>query len=216
MFNSISQNYDLTNTVMTFGLDALWRKYLLQWARLSPGQWVLDVGTGTGKLLRGAEGYGAGAIGLDMSERMLFIAKGKNPNSLLVLGDALMLPFKEHTFERVISAFLLRNASDLATCLAEQFRVLKAKGLFLALETAPIPKDSLLYSAIYIYLRWVVPLLGFMITRNMAAFRYLIESTASFKTPLEMEAILKKTGFINVRHRRFAFGTTVVYYGEKP
>lgn len=189
---------------------------MLQAALLAPGQKVLDIGTGTGKLLRGAERYGAEVIGVDISERMLVVAKRKNPKSLLVLGDAITLPFKDNTFERVISAFLLRNVPDLAACLKEKFRVLKPKGLFLALETAPPNKDSLLYPPIHLYLRWIVPLLGFMITRNMAAYKYLIQSTVSFKSPFQMEAILRKIGLINVTHRRFAFGTTVVYYGQKP
>jgi len=62
-------------------------------AGLSPGDWVLDVGVGTGTMLefltkegRAREGD---VVGIDLSEEMLEIASERFPDATFVLGDAL-------------------------------------------------------------------------------------------------------------------------------
>ncbi len=62
---------------------------------------TLDVACGTGFLTRHLSGEIAG---LDQSERMLQIARGRLPNVEFVRGDALSLPFAEESFDRVFTA----------------------------------------------------------------------------------------------------------------
>jgi len=54
MFARIAPHYDLMNRLMTGRQDVRWRKEVIQRAHLKPGACVLDVGAGTGDLLREA------------------------------------------------------------------------------------------------------------------------------------------------------------------
>ena len=67
--------------------------------RLTPAA-ALDVACGTGFLTRHLRGD---VTGLDQSERMLDVAASRLPGATLVQGDALALPFPDHTFDRVVS-----------------------------------------------------------------------------------------------------------------
>ena len=69
-------------------------------ASLPPAR-PLDVACGTGFLTRHLRGE---VTGLDQSERMLEIARGRIPEGSFVRGDALTLPFLECTFGRVFTA----------------------------------------------------------------------------------------------------------------
>ncbi|MFN3535297.1 MAG: ubiquinone/menaquinone biosynthesis methyltransferase [Desulfatiglandales bacterium] len=215
MFDRISERYDLSNTVMTFGMDRLWRRSLIDLARIRPGMLVLDVGTGTGKLLKEAYKKTKNGIGLDVSRSMLKIAKDRIERANLVEGDATEIPFKTGAFDRVISAFLLRNVPDLTRSLKEQVRVLKRDGIWCGLDTMPTSPQNPYGPLVRFYFRKVVPFVGQWISRDRSAYEYLYLSTMSFKTPQEMKRILKGVGLRDIRQKTFAFGTTIAYYGIK-
>ena len=67
-----------------------------------------------------------------------------------IIADALALPFGNDSFEKAISAYLLRNVPDLQACLVEQFRIMRKDGRIVAMETTP-PQKSL-FSPIIIFL----------------------------------------------------------------
>src|SRR3954466_5957045 len=73
MFGRIAPRYDLVNTLMTFGMDAGWRRRAVDAAALPPDGRALDVGTGTGALaLALAEAAPRGTvIGIDFSAPMV-------------------------------------------------------------------------------------------------------------------------------------------------
>lgn len=216
MFDRISLRYDLSNTLMTMGMDRIWRKKLVEKAKIETHMRVLDVGTGTGKLLKRAQSFTSRLFGLDLSVRMLAIAKNSVDGAHFVQGDTCYLPFKDESFDRVISAFLLRNVTNLLTSLKEQVRVLKRKGIWCALETMPISPTNPIGPLLRFYFRKIVPFLGELVTKNRAAYEYLCTSTFSFRSPEEIKILLLRAGLRKVRYKTFAFGTTVLYYGIKP
>ena len=69
-------------------------------AALPPAR-TLDVACGTGYLTRWLSGE---VVGLDLSERMLEIARERVPSAEFVHGDALALPFEPARFGRVVAA----------------------------------------------------------------------------------------------------------------
>ena len=106
-FNSIARNYDLMNTLMTFGLDKSWRRLAVKRAELPKGGTGLDVCCGTGKLtIEQARAAGpAGKItGLDFSENMLEVARQNirdfelRDSIQFIKGDAMDLPLKTILF----------------------------------------------------------------------------------------------------------------------
>ena len=50
LFDDIAQRYDLTNSVLSFGIHKLWKRKLCRWTNLQPKQKILDCATGTGDL----------------------------------------------------------------------------------------------------------------------------------------------------------------------
>ena len=82
MFNQIYKSYDFLNRLLSFGIDQYWRKKLVQKIRVRKNMHILDVATGTGDLLIAIQKAipDCQAIGVDMSENMLSIAKKKAPS----------------------------------------------------------------------------------------------------------------------------------------
>jgi demethylmenaquinone methyltransferase/2-methoxy-6-polyprenyl-1,4-benzoquinol methylase len=216
MFGRIARRYDLLNTLMTFGRDAAWRRQVAELVAdsvRSTQYSVLDVGTGTGRLLEAvlAAAPCAHAVGVDFALPMLECA----PRHLRVAAaDALQLPFRDACFNAVISAFVVRNLGELWQGLAEQIRVLRPGGLLVVLETTPGPHGFLriFYG---LYFRYFVPLLGEVIAGDAAAYTYLPESTLTFLEPTRLANLLREQGLRDVRMRRLALGSVALTVGRK-
>lgn len=142
LFSRLANHYDQFNRLASLGMDHRWRKVLL--SRLGPGDRVLDVGTGTGRLALGAAGRGAKVVGLDFSLPMVKEAAQKSSGILWLCGEASRLPFGPGKFDVVASAFVLRNllrAGVLEASFREARRVLRPGGRWLALDlTRPTSK----------------------------------------------------------------------------
>ncbi len=75
---------------------------LLHAISLLPPARVLDVACGTGLLTRH---LGSEVTGLDQSEAMLEVARGRVPRAEFVHGDAFRMPFADRSFDRVFASF---------------------------------------------------------------------------------------------------------------
>jgi ubiquinone/menaquinone biosynthesis C-methylase UbiE len=130
----VSNEYDRLAT----SYDRRWAHYVnastqhtLRHLELREGARLLDLGCGTGVLLRaiGRSAPEVVAVGLDLSAAMLAVAAGRATGATtLVRGDVTHLPFPDHRFDVVVSASSLHywRRPDLA--LAEAARVLKPEG----------------------------------------------------------------------------------------
>ncbi|HEY7538660.1 MAG TPA: class I SAM-dependent methyltransferase [Methylomirabilota bacterium] len=108
-----------------------WADRVADAASLRPGEHVLDVACGTGALTRavGARvGASGAAIGLDVNERMLAVARRKAPTLEWRLGRAEALGFESDRFDAVVSQFGLMFFEDRRGALAEMLRVLRRGG----------------------------------------------------------------------------------------
>ena len=104
--------------------------HLINAAQVSPGMSQLDVACGPGYVSAAVKELGAVPTGIDFSEKMIAIAKGMFPAISFIQGDAQNLPFRDASFDRVLSNFGLLHVSHPEMACAEASRVLKSKGRF--------------------------------------------------------------------------------------
>ena len=129
MFTRIAHRYDFMNRLMTGAQDVCWRKQVIQLAQMKPSASLLDLGAGTGDLAREAlkQNPQAHITAADFTLEMIRV--GRKPNDPpYSAADALNLPFKDSSFDAIVSGFLMRNVTDVNHTLKEQCRVLKSGG----------------------------------------------------------------------------------------
>jgi demethylmenaquinone methyltransferase/2-methoxy-6-polyprenyl-1,4-benzoquinol methylase len=215
MFDRIARRYDLMNTLMTAGQDQRWRRMVAELATTRHSSWVLDVGTGTGRLGRAVRQISptARVVGIDFTQGMLRRAsRDIHPTR----ADAVRLPFADEQFDAVVSAFVVRNLAEVTSGLAEQVRVLRPGGRLVMLETTPGPDNAILRPLVRLYFRRVVPLLGRLIAGDASAYTYLPESTLAFLEPTRLAQAVAECGLRDINVRRLALGSVAITSARKP
>lgn len=218
MFEQIANRYDRMNRVMTFGQDRAWRQIVVEKAHLSTQSYVLDLAAGTGDIAFEIRRQfpSTHIVAADFALSMIQRGRQRPLGSTVTwsMANALHLPFPPRTFDAVVSGFLLRNVPDIDTTLCEQYRVLRPGGWIVSLDTSPPPSNTL-RPFIHLYLRWIVPLLGRLITGKAGAYRYLVGSTLAFDTAEQLVSRFKKAGFGEVNFQRFMLGTIAIHWGKR-
>ncbi len=217
MFARIAPRYDLMNRLMSGGRDTLWRAEAVRRLELAPGDRLLDLGAGTGDLAVEAlrQEPGCYPVAADLTLPMMAVGHARSPQVVRwACADALRLPFPDRSFDALVSGFLLRNVSDLQAALVEQYRVLKPGGRLVTLDTTR-PRPSLLSPLARLYLRGVIPLLGWLVTGHRDAYAYLPASTFGFVRAEELAVRLAAAGFRKVAYRVRMYGTVAIHWGVK-
>lgn len=93
---------------------------------------VLDLGCGNG--VSTANIKGTNVIGMDLSSNQMVRAKERFKDTNYVMGDASKIPFKNNTFDLVVSINLLHHITDSDKVLKEIYRVLKKGGKVLTVD----------------------------------------------------------------------------------
>ncbi len=221
MFGRIAKRYNLMNRLMTLGQDQRWRRYVIRKAELPAEGSLLDLATGTGDIAFEARKVApqANIVGADFSLPMMVVGTQlPMGGSIYWAGaDALNLPFPDETFDAVTSGYLVRNVIDIEQTLREQLRILKPGGRIVILDSSP-PPNNILRPFILFHLKVIIPTLGRLISgkEGADAYRYLPESTQSFKTPDELVSIMRSVGIQDVACKGFMFGTIYIHWGTKP
>jgi demethylmenaquinone methyltransferase/2-methoxy-6-polyprenyl-1,4-benzoquinol methylase len=218
MFARLASRYTLANCWMTWGQDVKWRREVIERAQLPAGGRLLDVGTGTGDLALEAVRRDRTllVVGVDFTLKMMQVGRmrPKADHVYWVSTDALELPYASGNFDAVVSGYLLRNVKDVDQALGEQWRVLKAGGRLVCLDTTPPPQDFW-HLPVRLYLEFVIPLIGGWVSGDKNAYRYLTESTQHFISVSELASYMHKVGFKQVGYRRFMGGTVAIHWGIK-
>ena len=213
MFDRVAPRYDARNRLFSLTRDQAWRRRAAERAALRPGQTVLDLCTGTGKLAHELLPYvrpGGRVVGVDFSPAMLEQARRLEPEVEFRLGDVSRLADADESVDAVTIAFGLRNLIDRNGALIEMRRVLRLGGRLVILEFAPPPRAPLM-RAYRFYLGRVMPrLIGWQDASQAAAYRYLAESVDAFLTPVQLTDLLQPMGF-RVMVELMTFGIVAIH-----
>lgn len=222
MFDTISPTYDRVNKILSFGMDSLWRKKMIQKIPRKENTSLLDIATGTGDVLLEAltQNKASMGVGLDLSSKMLEIAEEKFKRSPfvsqvnLVNGSALSLPFDDNFYDAVTISYGIRNVQDVPKALKEMHRVLKSGGRALILEFS-LPKNALLKKLHLLYLRKCLPKIGGWLSKSHSSYDYLNKTIESFPYGNEFTHLLKEAGFKDCKAHSILGGITTLYTGDK-
>lgn len=218
LFDSVADNYDLMNDLMSGGVHRLWKDEFVAQAAPRAGETMLDVAGGTGdialRLL--ARAPGARVTVLDLTPAML--ARGRDralDHGVLagldfVAGDAERLPIASASIDLFTIAFGLRNVARPILALKEAARVLKPGGRFLCLEFShvTIPGLDRLYD---LYSDAMLPALGRLVAGNEGAYRYLVESIRRFPRQPDLARLMGEAGLGRPRWRNLAGGIAAIH-----
>ena len=225
MFTAIAPRYDLLNHLLSANIDKLWwRRTARAFSAIlsQPNAQVLDLCCGTGDMafaLR-RESAQAHITGADFSHAMLVRASAKSAERSIddqpikwIEADALQLPFPDHSFDLVTSAFGFRNLADYDAGLCEIRRVLRPEGEIGILECSE--PEGLLGRVYDVYFKSILPKVGTLISGVKGAYSYLPASVARFPAPPEMLARMQAAGFREASWTPYTFGTAGLYRARR-
>jgi len=219
MFDDISKRYDFLNHFLSMGIDRGWRKKVIKEIKAVPHHAILDIATGTGDVAIAASGLDTQITGLDLSEKMLDVAREKVSkrginNIELIKGDSENLPYDDATFDVVTVSFGVRNFEDLRKGLSEMQRVLKPGGKLIILEFS-YPSKFPVKQLYHFYNSTLLPFFGKVISGSSTAYTYLPESVKAFPEGQNFLDLLESSGFEKTGQKRLTFGISSLYTAFK-
>lgn len=209
MFDRIAPRYDAANRVMSAGVDILWRRKAIRrlLEGVGPAPRFLDLGAGTldGTLEIVRRAPGARVVAADFAREMLRAGRGKlNTPDLQArvstqVADGQALPYATGAFDGAFSAFCVRNIADLPRGMRELRRVVRPGGRIAILEFFRPERPRFFFDRLYN--ARILPLLGWAVSGDREAYRYLPASIAGFRSGAEYATLLGEVGFANVEVR---------------
>ena len=222
MFDAIAPRYDLLNHVLSVGLDRGWRERAVDALQLPSGAQVIDLCTGTADvavaIARRAPGHRI--LGVDFAAAMLRLglekvsSLGLASRIRLVRGDATQIPVGSGTCDAATMAFGIRNVVAPDRALAELARVLRPGARLAILEFGQprIPGVRTLYAW---YFRYLLPLVGRLVSKHQSAYSYLPASVGTFPPPAEFVGLIESQGFTDVKAVPLTLGIVYLYIAER-
>ena len=213
MFGRIAHGYDRANRWMSLGIDVRWRRAAVAELRAgSDRSRLLDLCAGTmdSSVEMHHQFPAADVIAGDFSPAMLERGKDKlvGPAGERItprVMDAHELPEASGSLDGIFCAFGMRNVSDLQRATAEQARCLRAGGRLVVLEffrpTTLVPR--VMHA---LYNRTVLPVVGWLATRDWEAYTYLPRSIGGFSTVEAYAELLRTHGFRDVHTEPLTLG----------
>lgn len=219
MFGEVAPRYDLLNHLLSASLDRLWRRRAARTLEAVAAGPVLDLCSGTGDQAIALARRRDRVVAADFCLPMLALAQhkyaamnGDAPRGLA--ADALELPFADASFSAVTVSFGLRNVADLDRSLLELGRVLAPGGRLVVLEFA-LPRGVLLRGLYGIYFRYLLPLVGRLVSDSDTAYDYLPSSVPAFPQREDFVARLDQAGFEAVSSTDLSGGIVCLYSASR-
>jgi demethylmenaquinone methyltransferase/2-methoxy-6-polyprenyl-1,4-benzoquinol methylase len=212
MFDRVARRYDLTNTVLSGGRDAAWRRATREALDPRPGQTVLDVAAGTAVSTVELAASGARAIACDFSQGMLRAGAARRVPK--VAGDAMALPLADESVDGVVISFGLRNVADPDTALQEFRRVTRPGGTLVVCEFSS-PTWGPFRTVYTEYLMRALPRIARAVSSNPEAYVYLAESIRAWPDQAELAGRIADAGWTDVAWRNLTGGVVALHRARR-
>ncbi|HKM76312.1 MAG TPA: class I SAM-dependent methyltransferase [Candidatus Bathyarchaeia archaeon] len=214
--------YDHVNDLISFGKAQKARLYAIQHLRLSQNDYVLDggIGPGTTSRLILSNFKPALLVGLDESVKQLRTAKqnlqGTGGNSVnVVRGSFESLPFRDRTFQSVITCYALRDSLDISRSVSEYSRVCDSNAAFADVDIGK-PDNYLRRLFSEAYVKYLMPLIAHMAIRGKMKgnpWRMIGPTYASLPTNHVLLDLFKQV-FHEAQLKEFLNGGVIVITGR--
>lgn len=226
MFDIVAPRYDQFTRVFSFGMDAGWKRELLQWlSSVAPARArVLDLACGTGDLALAAAVAlpDATITGLDSSSRMIAEAEDRRSRTVgiatrvrFAVGDMMALPQTDASIDLVTVGYGLRNVPEAERAIAEIARVLRPGGVLLVLDFYR-PQPALWRTLFLGYLRAAGSLVGWLWHREPVVYGYIAASIERWVSASRFSSMLETAGLAVERERRRVLGAIALHLARKP
>ena len=222
VFDSVSDNYDLMNDVLSMGMHRLWKAYTFMHSGLQLGDKVLDIAGGTGDMAIGFAkkvGKSGQVILSDINASMLEQGRKNVLNQGITQIKFVQLSgeeicFADHSFDCVCVAFGLRNMTHKDKALAEAYRVLKTGGRLLVLEFSKVQSET--FAKIYeSYSFNVMPKLGQLLAGDGQSYQYLAQSISKHPDQETLKNMFAQAGFSLCEYHNLTGGIVALHKGIK-
>jgi len=234
LFATIADRYDFITVALSYGRDRRWKRRLIELAAPAPGARAADLATGTGDLAFALAARGADVVGLDVTRRMIELAREKlvvrraglsapphrgperpaRHEPQFLVGDMTALPFAGSSFDIVTTGYGLRNVPDLQASIDEILRVLRPGGQVLSLDFDR-PSNPLVRAVYLAYLTMVGGALGWILHRDPDTYRYIPASICNYSGAEAVARLMEARGFARVRRYRVLGGLMAIHHGFK-
>ncbi len=218
LFATIADRYDFITVALSYGQDRRWKERVVELARPTASTRALDLATGTGDIAFALASRGASVVGLDITLRMIELAKAKSPRRAgrhaFLVGDMLALPLPDRSVDIVTTGYGLRNVPDLRTAIAEIARVLRPGGVLVSLDFNR-PEGRVLRAAYLTYLTVVGSTLGLVLHRDPDTYRYIPASIQRYPGAPAVARMLEAQGFEDVRYDPVLGGLMAIHFARR-
>jgi len=223
VFDSVANAYDLMNDAMSLGVHRLWKRHAIASLQLRMGHRVLDLAAGTGDLTRLAlplVGDSGVVLMTDINHSMLSCGRDRFLDQGLCSGieflrvDAEVLPFENHSFDRIMMGFGLRNVTHKDRVLSEMYRVLRPGGIAMVLEFSHPTQAA--FAKLYDWYSFnILPTLGSFLAKDRDSYQYLVESIRMHPKQDTLQQMFTEAGFDHCHYHNLTQGIVAIHKGVK-
>lgn len=220
IFDEIAPVYDRLGSILSLGLDGRWRRAVVTSSGVRPGDAVIDVAAGTGKLaavLADRVGPFGRVVAVDLSPMMVERGSARTGDLVqlqFVLGDALALPSGDGLFDAATIAFGLGTLPDLGAGLRELRRVVRPGGRVVCLEpTMPRPRW---WGQVYHRTARRLAPLAVSVAGRREAYRRLAALVRNVPDADILADLMRSAGLAEVTYRRLGLGAVALHVGTVP
>ena len=226
MFNKIAKTYDLANTILSLGIDKIWRNKACNMAfdfyESKNINTIVDVACGTGDLMIDWKKIAnkrnislEKVIGIDPSVGMIEVGKNKIPDGIFIESGAEDMPLKNQSADIISISYGIRNVVKRQEGLEEFARVLKPNGLLVILEFTRNDKNNFGAKLSKFYMNNIMPIIGGLVSGSKDAYTYLPESIEAFITSEQMCKELKTVGLEPVFVKGYSLDMSTTFIARK-